>query len=240
MKKILTIAALLLTFSSQMLAQNDYNDLLLMFVDEKYERCLYKAEKYTLDEKTKKDALPYLFMSMSFFEMSKRDEYKEKYPDSFKSSLKYIKKYASKDKERKFAAEYEDFFTEIRVATISEAEIMMDTEKYTKAKALYDYLTDMDPKDAGALIMRGLVELALKSKKEAEASFKEAQALLSGKQCGHFKKEQKGLLKEGLMAIAIALADGGDKASAKAWLDLGMEMFSDDNEYKVTYDTITG
>ncbi len=240
MKKTLILSFFAVLYSFGAMAQSDYNDLLLMYVDEKYERCLYKAEKYTLDEKTKKDPLPYLFMSMSYFQMSKRDEFKEKYPDSFKSSLKYMKKYCGKDKERQFIGEYEDFVSELRVATIAEGELMMDTEKYTKAKAMYDYLVDMDPKDAGALIMRGMSEAALKSKKESEASFTAAAEILRDKQFTHYKKEQLGLLKEAVIVIAVLSADGGDKETAKTWMDLCMELFSEDNEYKVTYETIAG
>ncbi|MDZ4752474.1 MAG: hypothetical protein SGI87_12720 [Flavobacteriales bacterium] len=240
MKKILIASLFTMLYSLGSFAQSDYNDLLLMYVDEKYERCLYKAEKYTLDEKTKKEPLPYLFMSMSYFQMSRRDEFKEKYPDSFKNSLKYMKKYSAKDKERVYLAEYEDFFSELRVATISEADLMYDTEKYTKAKSMYDYLVDMDPKDAGALIMRGIVEGAMKSKKESEESMIAAVELLKNKDYGHYKKEQRGLLKEALLLIGVSTADSGDKATAKTWLDLGMELFSQDPEYKVTYDTITG
>ncbi|MEY3835453.1 MAG: hypothetical protein RI989_881 [Bacteroidota bacterium] len=70
MKKLLLFVFLIGSLKS--FAQTDYPDLLAMFVDEKYEKCLYKAEKYTLNEKTKKDPLPYLFMSRCYFEMSKR------------------------------------------------------------------------------------------------------------------------------------------------------------------------
>ena len=146
---------------------NDYKDLLTLFVGEKYEKCLYKAEDYTLDEKAKKDALPYLFMSRCFYEMSKRDEFKEKYPNAFKDAMKYISKYGSKDKEKKYLAEYEDLFAQIRGAAIAEAETMMDTQKYSKAKQLYDQLLDIDPNDAGAQLMMGVVFNYMKAKKEA-------------------------------------------------------------------------
>ena len=115
MKKVIAVLFLSLSLVSRYSAQTDkdYKDLLTMFVSEKYEKCLYKAEGYTLDDETKKDALPYLFMSRCYFEMSKKDEFKEKYPNAFKDSMKYISKYGSKDKEHKYAAEYEDFFAAI-------------------------------------------------------------------------------------------------------------------------------
>jgi len=81
MKKLFPflILAFIAMSSAQAQTENDYKDLLTLFVTEKYEKCLYKAEGYTLDEKTKKDPLPYMFMSRCFYEMSRRDEFKEKY-----------------------------------------------------------------------------------------------------------------------------------------------------------------
>jgi len=241
MKKLFAVLFFAFSLANGLLAQtdNDYKDLLTLFVDEKYEKCLYKAEGYTLNEKTKKDALPYLFMSRCYYEMSKLDQFKEKYPNAFKDSMKYISKYGTKDKEHQYAAEYEDFFGDLRAAAISEAETHMDSQKYSKAKQIYDQLLDMDPNDAGAQLMLGLAFGALKSKKEAEMAIKKSKDILTEKKAGQ-SKEQLGLLKEALTRHATALNDAGSKEVAKEWLDLGMEYFKDDREYKVTYDTIAG
>jgi tetratricopeptide (TPR) repeat protein len=239
MKKLFPflILALLMVSNASAQTDNDYKDLLTLFVGEKYEKCLYKAEGYTLDEKAKKDALPYLFMSRCFYEMSKRDEFKEKYPNAFKDAMKYISKYGSKDKEKKYLAEYEDFFAQIRGAAIAEAETMMDTQKYSKAKQLYDQLLDIDPNDAGAQLMMGVVFNYMKAKKESDTALAKAKAILAEKKAGT-TKEQLGLLK---YAITLhATNNSGSKELAKEWLDLGLEYFPEDKEYKVTYDTIAG
>lgn len=216
----------------------DYKDLLTMFVSEKYEKCLYKAEGYTLDDDTKKDPLPYLFMSRCYYEMSKREEFKEKFPNAFKDALKYASKYGSKDKEKVHMAEYEDFFADLRKAAIAEAETMMDTEKYSKAKQIYDQLLDLDPNDAGAQLMMGLAFTGLKSKKEAETAIAKAKQILTEKKAGQ-SKEQLQLLRDALTRHATALSST-NKTLAKEWLDLGLEYFPDDKEYKVTYDSIAG
>ncbi len=239
MKKLFAVLFFALTIGSA-LAQTDkdYKDLLTMFVSEKYEKCLYKAEGYTLKDETKKDPLPYLFMSRCYFEMSKRDEFKVKYPNAFKDAMKYISKYGSKDKERKYAAEYEDFFSALRAAAMAEAETMMDTQKFSKAKQIYDQLLDMDANDAGSQLMLGLALGALKSKKESAAAIDKAKEILVAKQASK-GKEQLALLKEAITRHATTLS-GSNKDEAKEWLDYGMEYFAEDKEYKVTYDTIVG
>ena len=233
MKKLLLFIFLIGSLKS--FAQNEYPDLLAMFVDEKYEKCLYKAEKYTFNEKTKKDPLPYLFMSRCYFEMSKEDEFKEKYPRAAKDCFKYASKYISKDKERKFYAEHEDYFTELRNKAIAEAELSMDNKKYSQSKTYYDYLADWDPNDAGAWIMMGISFELAKQKKEADNAFKIAQTLLTDRTCSVEIKGQKDLLKNAIIAYAEKLYTEGNSAQAKVWLYLGKEWFMDDKEYQVTY-----
>ena len=240
MKKLfpLLILALIAFQPIQAQTDNEYKDLLTLFVTEKYEKCLYKAEDYTLDEKTKKDPLPYMFMSRCFYEMSKRDEFKEKYPTAFKDAMKYISKYGGKDKEKKYLSEYEDYIAQIRGAAAAQAETMMDTQKYSKAKQLYDQLLDIDPNDAGAQLMMGVVHGLMKAKKESDMALAKAKAILTEKKAGT-ALEELNLLKYALTIHATNLA-GSNKSSAKEWLDLGLEYFPEDKEYKITYDTIAG
>jgi hypothetical protein len=249
MKKILLLCLILGSLNSITIAQDKtqgksksktieqklFPDLLALFVDEKYEKCLYKAEKYTLKEETAKQALPYLFISRCYFEMSKRDEFKEKYPNAAKDCLKFATKYSTKDKERTFYAEHEDYFTEIRNKAIGEAELSMDNKKYSQSKTYYDYLTDWDSNDAGAWIMMGICFELSKQKKEAENTLKKAQTLLTEKTCSVEIKGQKDLLKNALIAYADKLYTEGNSAQAKIWLNLGKEWFMDDKEYQVTY-----
>src|SRR5690606_10685134 len=74
MKRLLLIpfTAFLASTATDALAQDkQYDDLLVRYVDEKYEDCLVRAERYTQGDKTKKDPLPFLYMSMCLYEMSK-------------------------------------------------------------------------------------------------------------------------------------------------------------------------
>jgi tetratricopeptide (TPR) repeat protein len=241
MKNIFAFALFIFSMAFSGIAQTekDYKDLLSLYVDEKYEKCLYKAEGYTLKDETKKDALPYLFTSMCYFEISKLDEFKEKYPDALKNAMKYLSKYGAKDKEKKYVPDYEDFFAEIRTTAMNEAESQFDAQKFTKSKTLYDQLIDLDELDAGAHLMLGLSFAGMKSKKESEVAIKKAMSILLEKSASK-TKEQLVLLKNAIMLYAGMMNESGNKSTAKEWLDLGLEYFKDDKEYMVTYDTIAG
>ncbi len=239
MKKLLTI----LTFAFiglSSIAQGDYDDLLEMLVDEQYEKLLYKAEKYTLTDKTKKDALPYLYMSMAYYEISKDEELSVKIPKSFKQSLKYAAKFRSKDKEDTYFAEYQEFLDQLREGAVQEADPSMDQGKYTGAKLYYKYLVKLDESDPGAWTLQGYVELRLKAKKESAASLEMVKTILSEQGCGHLSDVQMDIFKRGLIMLAEGLDEMGERSEAKAWLELGFEYFKEDNEYLVTYDQIAG
>ena len=78
------------------------------YVDEEYEKCLVKAEGYTINEETKKDPLPYLYMSMCLYEMSKIEKYTamEDYKKADRDAMKYAEKYRKKDKNKEFFDNY--------------------------------------------------------------------------------------------------------------------------------------
>lgn len=249
MKKIFAILFSVIILISSAVAQtekkqagvtdNDYKDLLTLFVSDKLEKCLYKAEGYTLNDKTKKDALPHLFVSRCYFEMSKRDEFKAKYPNAFKDAMKSITKFAKLDKEGDGGTEYEDYISELRSAAIAEAENFYETEKYTKSKAFYDQLTKLDPNDAGAWIMLSRNQTALKAKKDASIALEKAKEILDAKTASK-AKEQLTFLKAALIDLATEMNDAGNKADAKTWIEYGKEFFASDKEFALAYDTIVG
>jgi hypothetical protein len=112
---------------------------------------------------------------------------------------------------------------------------MLDAQKYTKCKTLYDNLIDWDANDAGAWIMLGVSFQGAKQKKESENAYKTGKKLLTEKTCSVEIKGQKDLLKNAIIYYAEKLYTEGNSAEAKAWLELGKEWFSDDKEYQVTY-----
>ena len=82
-----------------LIPQEDFDELLMWMVDEKFEKVLYKAIRYTEDDETKKEPVPYVFMSMAYFKISEsgNPEFEEKYSNALKSALKYASKFVKKD-----------------------------------------------------------------------------------------------------------------------------------------------
>lgn len=218
----------------------EYDKILAMLVNEDYEKVIYKAESFTLKDDTKKDPIPYLYMSMAYFEMSKRGEFAEEYPKAFKESLKYASKHRKKDKENEYYSEFSDFFSELRAAAMVEAEVSLDQEKYTTAKGTYRYIVSLDESDPGALLMQGYTEMMMKAKKDAETSITTAREILDTKGIDHLAKEQIELLKTGIMNVSEAYDQQGMRAEAKDWMETGKKYFDGDKEFMGAYRSIVG
>jgi len=241
MKKLLLFVMLLpLGFATQ--AQSDYDNLLEMLVDEKYEKLLYRAEKYTLDDKTKKHALPYLYMSMAYHEMGKTpEEYDEDLSGkALKNCLKYCVKHRKKDKENEYYAEYEDYFDEVRKGAIAEAELNNDMLKFTKSKGFYKYLTSIDSGDPGAWMMKGMAEWKMKSRKDSGLSWERAKEIVEGGGAEILTDVQLSLFKRAIIYCAEMWDEEGNSEMARTWLEIGYEYFKEDREFNVTFESIAG
>ena len=112
MKNLLLTLGLTAAFTAQA-QKHVYEDLLVMYVDEKYEKCMDKAIGYTENDDTKRDALPFLYMSMCNFEMSKQEKYAVDYPKASRDAIKWAEKYRKKDKEMEFFHNYNDYWADL-------------------------------------------------------------------------------------------------------------------------------
>ena len=57
-----------------LIEEDDLNELLMWIVDEKYEKVLYKAIRYTEDDEQKKHPMPYLYMSKAYMGIHNSDD----------------------------------------------------------------------------------------------------------------------------------------------------------------------
>jgi hypothetical protein len=159
----------------QVKSQGDFMDLLLLFVDEKYDICFHKSLKYTEKEKTKKHPLPYLYISMASFEMSQDHKYTNMYPKAFKTSLSYLSKYRKKDKGFEYKDDSEDFIEKIKMILAEEIENYMTegTETtYGKAAGITKKICSIDPSDYGSKLLYGHLCILTKNRSTAKEFIK--------------------------------------------------------------------
>jgi len=221
----------------------DYPDLLELLVDEKYEKLLRDAEKYTLDEDTRREPMPYLYMSMGYRAIALKDDdpdLQEKYPKAFKNAFKYAVKHRKKDKDNLYYHEYIDYFDDLRTEVMSESFGYIGEEKFTKAKGNYKNLTKLDEGDVGAWLMKACMEHISKSTREAGLSFEAAEKLMNEGAVDNLTEVQIDLLRDGIIYTATMLDEEGSATEARKWLELGHPIFSENEEFMVTYEMIAG
>lgn len=240
---LVSMTALLVLGSNQAWAQSKpYEDLLVRYVDEKYEDCLFKAERYTQNDRTKKDALPYLYMSMCYYEMSKIPKYQEmdEYKKADRDALKWAEKYRRKDKDLEFFHNYEDFWADLnRMAQESGLNAYeMGDKEMSKARRFFQSMTRYYPENPGAWLMLGLSQYRSNLARDAEQTMAQyATALEEAGSLDRLPEDQKQLMKSALIHYAEYLDGKGDSSGARAALETGKEYFMDDPEYKGAYNS---
>lgn len=229
-----------------LITEDELNQLLVWYVDEKYEKVLFKAIRYTEDDVQKKHPVPYLFMAKAYLGVHNSDDpdLRESYEvdklKALKNSLKYAGKFVKKDKEQEYVPQEQEFLEDLRKETIVAAETEMDNGKFTKAKSYYKYLTTLDEEDPGAWMMYGTVFLALKAQRDADNAWENASNLLKDQQARGLTEGQRELLQYAFVVTIELLDEMGNSAKAREFIQLGDEFVGGDREYEAVKRSIGG
>ena len=255
MKKLLVILSLISYTSINTVLSQEYQDLLILYVDEKYEKCFVKAINYTENEKTKKHPLPYLYVSMASFEMSQDHQYSENWPKAYSTALSFAKKYRKKDPDNTYAEDSQEYIDQLKEIIYEDVEnyMLTSTEKgYKKAAGILKKVCAFDPKDHGARLLWGELEIRTKNQTEGKKIVAAAIDLIktigTDVQLGDLTEIQQRFLRKSLMEYALFI-DVKDHEKAIEIISMGQPFFyeeredcllDDNEEYKKLYDEITG
>ncbi len=231
-KKYLILCVILFCGSLQIQAQDDnYNDLIFLIIDGEYEKALDKAEKFTKKEKTKRDPVPYLYMSMAQFEMSKREEFTEEYPRAFRDAIKNASKFARYDRDNEYVTEYENFLTELKLEIMREARFYYEEENWRRSVTYAKYISRIDPNNLSALLLRGVAEVKSRNEYQAKTTFEEADDALKGFSPGDLSSDELPQLRYTILEYAALQKEIGAPERAEPFLTMGSEVFAEDPEF---------
>lgn len=217
-----------------------YEDLLVMYVDEKYEKCIAKAEGYTLNDATKRDALPFLYIAMCFHEMSKQEKYLKDYPKAGREAAKWAEKYRRKDKELEFFNNYDDFWMSLNLAGLEEGENLMDDPKgLSRARQVFTSMTKYYPENPGPWLLLAITQYKGNLVREADVSLKEFDKALKGAgDIGSLPADQKKALKSALIRYSDHMVEKGMRDKARQYLEIGKEHFMGEPDFKSVYGSL--
>ncbi len=217
-----------------------YDDLLVLYVDEKYDKCIQKAEYYTQKDDTRKDPLPFLYMSMCYYEMSKHEKYQQQYPKASRDALKWAEKYRRKDKENEFFKNYEDYWMNLNTLGMEEGENLMDDPKgLSRSRQVWNSMTVYYPENPGPWLMLALVKYKSNMVREADEHVKEFEKRLAeAGDVDRLPADQRKLLKNALIRYADHLNDKGMRDEAKRFLAMGKDHFMEEPDFKGAFEAI--
>ena len=222
---------------------NKYEDLLVLYVNEDFKNCYKKSLKYTVKDKTKKDPLPYLFVSKACYEMSQDHKYTEEFPKASKTALSYAVKYRKKDKEYLLKEDSEEFINDFKLNIIEELENYLEegTEKtYSKAVGLTKKACGIDPDDYGAKLLYSILCTITKNKTYAKESLKICIPKLEEYEKNKFSlkymtESQQLFLRNAIMEYTKYYKEK-DAVQSKKMMDYGKQLFYEENEFsKIEY-----
>lgn len=223
-------------------AQDSFDDLKVLLLDEEFEKCIKKGIKYTQSDKTKKEALPYLYISMGYFEMSKEpDKYEDFVAKPFKQAIKYAVKFRKKDKTKKYLGKELRYMGSLKEVMIEESINYweMEEEKYTK-KALghmKNYIK-IEPKSPGAWYIKTATEMKLNLSTEAITSKETVEDIMNSLNFDELEDKDQYLLMQGIILYGDYLKDAGNSADASTLVETGNKYFQDNEEFKAAYERL--
>lgn len=240
MKRLHTLLFSTLLIGGTFAQKHVYDDLLVLYVDENYEKCIMKAEGYTLKDDTKRDALPFLYISMCMFEMSKLEKYTEDYPKASVDAMKYAVKFRKKDKTNEYFRNYEDYWTELNTMAQESGENHLDDPKgLSKARQTFTYMTQYNPENPGAWLMLAVAQYRNNLAKEGDLSVKEFQkAYAAVPDLTRLPADQKKLLRTSLIRYSSHLVEKGNRSTAREFINMGKDLFMDSPDFKLQYEEL--
>jgi tetratricopeptide (TPR) repeat protein len=183
MKKYRHLFLLLLIASSRLFAQgNDkkIDDLIFMYVDEKYDKVVYKGEALMQNDKYRKHPLIYIYTSMSYYEMSRRPgkydvgDRDSKFPKPLKMAQKHLYKFVKTDKKapkyykNSWYEDFKEYYVQIADTSNRLAQYLYLNDKYRKAASMYKIAFRAVPNDPVLQLWQGIGEVKSRNAVEGD------------------------------------------------------------------------
>lgn len=238
MRKILLIGALLTT--KLLVAQGpNYDDLRILYADGSYEKLVRASEKYTLNDKTKKDPLPHMWMARGLYKVSMSGTTDENYKNAYKDAIGALGKSIKYDVSGEIQREYTEFFDEFKNSLVEIIKNELETENYKKASPWILKYYKINLKSIGAKYLDGVCKYRNADKGGANTLWKEAETMLKEiSNIDDWCKAEKDLLMIGIMQTADCYVSAKQVTKAKDVMGKAAHWFEKNADFKAKYDEI--
>lgn len=239
MKKIFAILGLLIYCGGAKAQAPDYNDLIILFADAKYEKLITSAQRYTEKESTSQDALPYLWLSKGLYAMSQQGDKDPMYKNSFKEAIAALGNFKKKDKEGTLFQEHIEYIDKIKMAVLEQVTNEIDAKAYKKATPILAKYYKISPDDVGAKFLEAACKYRDGDKSGANTIWKETdKKMVALENLDKLGEVDKMLFRTGVFETAECWVNSKQIDKAKKLLDKVTPWFEDDEEFKTRLDSL--
>lgn len=243
MKRVLLLLPFLASMTTGSAQKHVYDDLLMLYVDEEYEKCVARAERYAQAKDTRRDPLPFLYLSRCSFEMGRLEKYytTPEHKWASRDALRYAVRFRKKDKDLEHFGDYGDYWEELNTSAMEQGQNFYDAGEFAKARRIFAWMAGYCPENPGAWKMLALCQLRTGQAREAAeavARYREAMAALGEEELEALPPDQRSLLRGALVRFTEHLADEGLRDSARAVIAVGREHFMDNAEFRSLYEEV--
>ena len=220
----------------------NYDDLKILYADANYEKLVKVCERYTLNDKTKKHVLPYLWFAKGLYKISLSGTTDEKFKNAYKSAIKYLSKgikYDIKYNEGSTLEEESEFIDLFQLSLVEVIEDEVTAESYKKGYAWAIKYQKITLKLVGAKYIAGACKYFDQDKTTARMLWKEGEALMAEiTDIESWSEADRKLLKLGVLYSASAMKKSRQEDKARALLGIAAQWFEDDEDWEELYNEI--
>jgi hypothetical protein len=221
-----------------------YDKLEKLYSQGKYESCLFKADNYTYKPDNSRDAEPYLYIAMCFYQLSNSEDplIKEDYNDGFKQAIKYTARFIKKDKEGTLLADNMEFVNglkDLQKKEIKELFASADYRKAATAAKLFDKLNREE--DLTLLYFIGINEVMSNNLSQGTKDIEDASTKLNELLAkGTYKADTyiKSFVVDGFLKYSEYLINQNQVNDAAKELEIALKIYPNDGYLKLQYNMV--
>lgn len=222
----------------------DYDDLKILYADMNYEKLVKEATKYTEDDKTKKDILPYIWCAKGYYKISKSGNTDDDFKNAYKDALKFLSKafkYDIKYNDGVTIEEEREFIDELQMSLVEviESEVSQGGFGFKRGYAWGIKYKKITMHPVGSLYMMGACKAEDNDRTTARTLWREADdSLANVTSMDDWSKADLRILKLGILYSASSLKNSRQEDAARELLGKASQWFEEDEDWQQLYDMI--
>ena len=242
MKHLLTIFGFLAIAFAGFSQGPDYTDLRILYADQDYEKLAKEAEKYTTNDKTKKDVLPYFWLAKGLYKISLSGSDDDRFKNAYKDAIKYLGKgitYDNKYNDGGAMVQEREFVGTFQMSLAETIINEMITDNFKRAFGWAIKYQKITNNEIAAYYTMGACKFYDNDKTSARDYWTKADKMLGDiESIEDWSDADKRMLKMGVLFSAKALKDSKQDSKASDLVGKVSQWFEEDPDWQAQYDEI--